>query len=151
MLTSVHRTRFARLSLILLIAVASLPEVVCCCGLSYGVGGLFGHDAKCQASAATKKACSCCAKKQLLPAEQDSVSSDRGCGCKFYLATSAPMVDSRHIDVDLTMLVVPFDSVLSLRVNADVNGPRMRLVAEPPVTSCSGARSRCARLQSWQV
>jgi hypothetical protein len=136
--------------MMVLVLLASLPEVVCCCGLSYGFGGLFGHDTKCQASAATKKACTCCAKKHLPSAEQDSVCGDRECGCKFYLATSAPMVDSRHIDVDLTMLFVLFDSGLSSSVEADRDGPLAQQIAELPATS-SGALSRCARLQSWQV
>jgi len=136
--------------MIVLIAVASLPEVICCCGLSYGLGGLFGHDTECQASAATRKVCSCCAKKCPPPVDQDSVSGDRGGGCKFYLATSAPMVDSRHIDVDLTILVVLFDSVPSSRVEADRDGPPVPSIAEFLATY-PGVLSRCARLQSWQV
>ena len=82
---------FLRACCALLVAVAVVPEVRCCCNLSWGPAGL-GHP-QCPMEAAAKPKCTCCCRKSestSLPAHGVAAVPADSCECQFHVVASAP-------------------------------------------------------------
>src|SRR5688572_12678876 len=98
--------RLFQCGVIALVLLASLPEVFCCCDISWGPGGLFGSAALCKLAAPAPD-CSCCCDTAECPQVTDvpqsaegNLCQDQKCQCRFSLVNPAPMVSSPSMECE---------------------------------------------------
>jgi hypothetical protein len=148
------RTVFA-ISCILLVLAASLPEVICCCDISWGPGGLLGNSRECLMDCCGEITSegSCCDDSECEAKDEMVLADGSGsiCNCSFSLVPPPPMTGSDAVSVDTgdaKLLGVPstfFDS----QAPATIPGAEPLHSLPAPFILTPG--SRCALLQSWRA
>jgi hypothetical protein len=131
--------------MIVLALMASLPEVVCCCEVSWGHGGLLGSKALCRQPYAVATRCCCDSCGQ---GGQDSNCVDSGCDCKFSLVSPAPIAESRDVELDQPHLVDALLPPACVTAEARLASVDVEVDHTPP--PLKSAR-RCAMLQTWRI
>src|SRR5687768_10903790 len=86
--------------MIVLALMASLPEVVCCCDVSWGPGGLLGGKSLCQQRCTAAKSCCHEHARHEGPSEEECGSRDSDCDCTFSIVNPSPICVARNVDVE---------------------------------------------------
>jgi hypothetical protein len=132
--------------MIVLALMASLPEVVCCCDVSWGPGGLLGGKSLCQERCSAAK--TCCSEHATREGQPKCDAAGSDCGCTFAIVTPAPISVAPSVELDQAQLV---DAILLGWTSAAVEiltGARPAVDdAAPPLTPVR----RCAFLQTWLI
>jgi hypothetical protein len=143
---SAPKTAYA--GMIVLVLMASLPELVCCCDVSWGPGGLLGAKAACKQKCSAKSHCCCDPGGSENGAPQHGAAV-QGCRCRFSRVSPAPVRVDRGCELDLAPCGVTAwigrqddipDSFLSTVGRIDAR-------ASHPLTSAH----HCALLQTWLI
>jgi hypothetical protein len=144
---------FLAISSILLVGGASLPEVICCCNISWGPGGLLGNSNKCVmdcSSDATLGSC-CCHDSACESKDRSTLAECSGshCECSFSLASPPPMTGSygASLDIGNRTLSASLGAWFSLQELAGIFSAESHLRVRTGCILTPGAR--CALFQSW--
>jgi hypothetical protein len=159
--------RATRVGMVVLMIVASLPEIVCCCGFSSGLGWLTtgtrgtnaeladGEKAVRPAADGARKPCCCCAKKASAanPRESSRGELAGGTRCKYHLASPNLLSEARQDSLDVAVSVaaafVACDTA-AVGVRDDAVAPLLARGCDDSVRGLDSLRL-CARIQSWQI
>jgi hypothetical protein len=136
-----------RAGLVVLILLASVPEVRCCCDVSWGPAGLVGNRALCSANLNSQPHSDCCCvHEQEKSAPPGDGCRDEDCDCQFTVVCPAPMAVGSHSDA----VPAPCREVWNQVSPSLILGPRFvsRNVDEQP-DSVPRPAERCALLQRW--
>lgn len=137
-------------SMILLVLMASLPQVVCCCNVSWGPIGIFGGESLCKASGTAQ--CCCCQHESPARSEKCSRTTQwtaEKCDCTFHLASPNPITVDQPVSVCMTVpaaqpTLLVADTMQSSQYTLDT---RSAEAGRQFLT----AVSRCAFMQSWSI
>lgn len=141
------KTLTIRTGLIALILLATIPEVRCCCDVSWGPAGLFASRVRCgiASSLEPKPDCCCCPEQEegTSPAEE---CSDQDCHCRHFLVGPSPMTAGPGA----VSAPAPGMEVWSRVSAAPILSPPLaaREVDEQPDSALTPVQ-RCAHLQRW--
>ena len=142
---SLPATKTAHVSMIALALMAALPELVCCCDVSWGPGGLLGSEALCQETRSGSSCCCC----DLGDSQQDEPQDERAaesCRCTFTAVSPAPITHDRDYDLDLSQCYAAVWSADLVAADEPLSTTtRLAAPASPPLTSAH----RCALRQTW--
>lgn len=133
-----------------LVLLGSLPQVTCCCHISWGPAGLFGGLVTCQEVAAAPKSCCCC---QATEGCEESTSSptdaDGKCRCTLSSVIPAPMNGAKALHVeggsDLALAAPTLPAVTVGACGAASGSSAFHW--RPPITP----PARCALFQTWRI
>jgi hypothetical protein len=131
----------------LLVLLASLPEVVCCCDISWGPAGLLGQAACCEQQESPSASC-CCCKPACEPAESTGLltGGSKDCACRLSYLTPSPMNGSPAVAVEFDLAWTPLDFICLPTTGDSLHGSRQHEEQHPPPLT---SLSRCALLQTW--
>ncbi|MBC7853921.1 MAG: hypothetical protein IAF94_10825 [Pirellulaceae bacterium] len=143
------KTLTLRAGLILLILLASVPEVRCCCDVSWGPAGINGNSALCCAISNPQPHADCCCS----PEREEGVPPADGCkgedcdGC-LTVIYPAPMAAGPNME----SVATPFAEAWSLASSATIVAPPLAAsgLVETPDSVLMPAQ-RCALFQTWLV
>jgi hypothetical protein len=145
MFSQLPLTKITHAGMIMLALMASLPEVVCCCNVSWGPGGLLGGKALCQQRGVAAK--SCC--HQHATHDESSESNCQDCHCTFSIVSPAPITVPPSVELDQAQVAAAILlhgwSCAAPDLLAKI-GPAVD-DAGPPLTSVR----RCALRQTWLI
>ena len=148
-----HRSlqRFVAAGAILLVGGASLPEVVCCCNVSWGPGGLLGSGAECGEPGARVAGPKCPRCRSNAAAGEPTAMpqyTGKKCECRITLVTPAPMLVPVNIHVEQVGAgECCLQWHLPLVLVSNLSGTSG---FEPPGDSLTPG-ARCAVLQNWRA
>jgi hypothetical protein len=145
---SLHR--FTVLCAIPLLAVSSLPQLVCCCDVCWGPGGLFGNPRLCQGSGTIERApkCSCCepsGAQQGEPSGAEECSAER-CNCSFSLLRPPPINGPSGVE---TLTLASLTAPLSVFEAAPPSQSLAHQSVDRSAYSLTPGQ-RCALYQTWR-
>lgn len=140
-------THIAHAGMIVLALMASLPEVVCCCDVSWGPGGLLGGKALCRERCSAAKGC--CQQHANHEGQPECDCPDSDCDCTFSVITPAPIAVAQSVELNQAEVV---DAILLPGWTSDaaevLTDARPTVDdAVPPLTPVG----RCAFLQTWLI
>ena len=145
-----------------LILLASVPEVFCCCNISWGPGGISGSPALCLTSGSCQSSdphCDCCC-QTTHEATGSSVGtivsqatvdqcSQQTCRCSFSLVSPDPIWRQSADELDLPVLAIDWTELLHFNCAAK-QPPVSRDWSEPDGFVLT-PQLRCALFQTWQA
>lgn len=140
-------SRIVRAGLVGLLLLASVPEVRCCCDISWGAAGLFGSTAQCPERAAAPKPC-CCPQQEESGDSPSTGCQDGNCDCSFCLVNPQPIVCAQGADSAPARSVDAWSlPSASLFFAENTAGHGSAAVRPPSLTPLE----RCAFLQTWRA
>jgi len=141
------RLGMIRTSMILLVLLASLPQLLCCCNVSWGASGLFGRPSLCGGHEVRPQHCCCCK-----PAENDLASTAQReteeCRCTFSVVNPPPMAGHEKPALEIGFFVPLTVSFASITSVVDHSTLPVRCDGWPPSLS---PPDRCALFQIWRA
>ena len=149
MLSRFPTPQLTRAGMIVLALLASLPEVVCCCDVSWGPGGLLGGKARCSERCEPVKSC-CHQQDRHEDASDESCDyQDSKCRCSFTIISPAPISTTcgAELDQDLIFGAVLLPTWAEHCLALQPETVRQIPDAAPPLASAQ----RCAFLQTWLI
>jgi hypothetical protein len=136
-----------RLGLVALILLASVPEVRCCCDVSWGPAGLFGSSALCAPSSTAQPRCNCCPQpEEQAPPEGGCGSGD--CACSFTWVSPPAMAAGPSVESVQAPTLKAWIHASPLTI-AGIHLAHLDLVEQSD--SALMPSQRCALLQTWLV
>jgi hypothetical protein len=144
---------FHRLTVLLaipLLALSSLPQLVCSCDISWGPGGFFGSHRLCDgdAGAGTRK-CGCCGRSHAQ--RKESLDSDKrsaeDCDCGFKIVRSPAMQGPGGMERLPCVDVAECFAAAEAAADDDACFSNSCLRPAPSLTP----RERCALFQIWRT
>jgi hypothetical protein len=145
-------TRLLSTSMMVLVLLASLPEVVCCCNVSWGPLGFLSSTSASKRDCSSSKSCCCCRKAAQEQTAHGGASLERGpetCSCTFHLSRPRPMsADSQPVAV---MDVGAMDLCNAVPPITDLDFGGIRVEPTSAASRHLTAASRCALIQSWRI
>ena len=141
---------FITASSILLVAGASLPDVVCCCNVSWGPGGLLGKSGQCEegcCAASSQQRSGCEQEEQESQPSNVPECSAKHCHCTFSLVAPRPMAGSQTVHLEQSPAVLPIAGACRLGAISVTANQTFIELAGFSLTP----RERCALLQTWQA
>lgn len=143
-------------SMAMLVVLASLPQLVCCCNLSWGPIGLLNRSTEVCQSMCSQSTCDCCCEHKKDQARRQTTDEDatqpelsgKERVCTFHLVSPLPMSPDQPVVV-LPLLaaavsITPF-------VDVDPFDATRGVLDESRNNLCLTAASRCALIQSWCI
>ena len=139
-----------RTGLVALILLASVPEVRCCCDVSWGPAGLFGNSARCVPNSTAQPLPDCCCAHE--PEEKSSPPADgfggQDCHCRFTVVSPSAMSVGPSADSAKSPTMEAW-SQASPSTTLDTPLIALDLAQQPD--SALMPSQRCALLQTWLV
>lgn len=149
MFARLFEQRFLSTSAIALVLLATLPEVICCCDISWGPGGLVGNAVPCREMAKSARSCCCCPNEQRDEGDCPLENSEESSPCTFSCVSPPPMNHSEVVDGDHALTLLYFRTTYFVRLtDAGQPAPISHLDWRPPAPA-PGAH--CALLQIWRI
>lgn len=143
------QTLTLRAGLIGLILLASVPEVRCCCDVSWGPAGLFGNRALCAPNSSSQPLPDCCCSH--VPEESSPPADGFGgqdCHCRFTVVSPSAMAAGPSADSARAPTLEAW-SQASPSTILGMQHVALDLVEQPD--SVLMPSQRCALLQTWLV
>jgi hypothetical protein len=147
MFAALPLTKIVHAGMIVLALLASLPEVVCCCDVSWGPGGLLGGKALCQDACAAGQ--TCCQQHSSHESQSKFGCQASDCDCTFSIVSPAPITVTQSVEFDQLEVVdaIPLPGCPS-------GAPELLTQARPAVDDAGPPLTpvrRCAFLQTWLI
>ncbi len=138
-----------RAGLIALILLASVPEVRCCCDVSWGPAGLFGNRARCVAHTSSQPVCDCCHRERQDESPPADGFGSQDCPCRFTVVNPSAMAAGPSADSAQAPILEAWNqaSTASSFVGANLAA---RDFVERPCSALTPVK-RCALFQTWLV
>jgi len=143
------KTFMLRFGLIALILLASVPEVRCCCDVSWGPAGLFGSSSFCAPNSTAQPECGCCcASKPEEQAPPENGCGSEDCDCSFTWVSPSAMAAGPSVESAQAPSVEAWSQASPSTI---LDAPLAHLDLLEPLDSALMPAQRRALLQTWLV